>query len=285
MIESCYLCGSKKRSKIHDGVRDDTSIGVWECLECGLVYLDSHKTNDDFYKNGEMHDKRIQMLVGGGATSIDEDAKRRYEFVRSMITGKDICDFGSGYGGFLTLAKEVADSVCGVELESQVAPIYEKEQIPLYTNIEDSHKHFDVITSFHCLEHLADPIRFLKIFKQYVKQGGKIILEVPNANDALLAIYKSKAFADFTYWSAHLYLFTPHTLERLAKLAGLQVEFVKCVQRYPLSNHLYWLSHHKPAGQKIWGGFLDNELLNRAYEQTLASLGASDTLFALLSVE
>lgn len=222
---------------------------------------------------------------GGGNLYVDEDAKRRYEFVRNMIACKSVCDFGSGYGGFLTLAKEVADSVCGVELESQVASIYEKEQIPLYTNIEDSHKSFDVITSFHCLEHLADPIRFLKIFKQHLNQSGKIILEVPNANDALLRIYKSKAFADFTYWSAHLYLFTPHTLDRLAKLAGLQVKFVKCVQRYPLSNHLYWLSHHKPAGHKIWGEFLDNKLLNRAYEQTLASLGVSDTLFALLSVE
>lgn len=285
MIQSCYLCGSDKRSRIHNGVRDDKSIGVWECLECGLVYLDSHKTNEVFYKEGKMHDKRIQMLVGGNLAANDEDAKRRYEFVKNMIACKEICDFGSGYGGFLTLAKEVADSVCGVELESQVAPVYEREQIPLYASIEDTHKNFDVITSFHCLEHLANPIEFLKTFKWHLKKGGKIILEVPNANDALLRIYKSEAFADFTYWSAHLYLFTPHTLEKLAKLAGLKVEFIKCVQRYPLSNHLYWLSHNKPAGHKVWGEFLDNELLKCAYEQTLASLGASDTLFALLSAE
>ncbi|WP_295738889.1 hypothetical protein, partial [uncultured Helicobacter sp.] len=66
MIQSCYLCGSDKRSKIHNGVRDDKGIGVWECLECGLVYLDSHNTYEAFYKEGKMHDERIQMLVGGG---------------------------------------------------------------------------------------------------------------------------------------------------------------------------------------------------------------------------
>ncbi|TLD96618.1 class I SAM-dependent methyltransferase [Helicobacter jaachi] len=199
-----------------------------------------------------------------------------------MIANKDIVDFGSGYGGFLYLAKDVAKSVAGVEIESSVKDVYEERGITLYERISDVQS-VDIITSFHCIEHLPNPIETLREFKAKLHTGGKILIEVPNANDALLTLYKSEAFAHFTYWSAHLYLFTPFTLTHLARRAGLKVEFIKCVQRYPLSNHLYWLAHKKPAGHKVWGNFIDNEALNRAYEDTLAGLGVSDTLLAIFS--
>ncbi|WP_238386831.1 MULTISPECIES: hypothetical protein [unclassified Campylobacter] len=72
-------------------------------------------------------------------------------------------------------------------------------------------------------------------------------------------------------------------MKKLAQKANLRIDFIKCIQRYPLSNTLYWLSNNLPAGQKKWGHFLDNELLQRAYEDTLASLGATDTLIAQFS--
>ncbi|KAA6226001.1 class I SAM-dependent methyltransferase, partial [Campylobacter sp. LR196d] len=46
-----------------------------------------------------------------------------------------------------------------------------------------------------------------------------------------------------------MYLYSPHTLKMLGIKAGLKVEFVKCIQRYPLSNTLYWLYKNLPVGQ------------------------------------
>ncbi|WP_066389196.1 hypothetical protein [Helicobacter himalayensis] len=46
----------------------------------------------------------------------------------------------------------------------------------------------------------------------------------------------------------------------------MRVDFVKGIQRYPLSNTLCWLSFGKPTGQKIWGNFLDNLILQQAYD-------------------
>ncbi|EFP1605537.1 class I SAM-dependent methyltransferase, partial [Campylobacter jejuni] len=45
-------------------------------------------------------------------------------------------------------------------------------------------------------------------------------------------------------------------------------------------NTLYWLNNNLPAGQKYWGSIIDNKNLQNAYEATLASIGATDTLFA-----
>lgn len=119
--------------------------------------------------------------------------------------------------------------------------------------------------------------------KNKLTKGGKIIIEVPNANDALLTIYKNKAFSEFTYWSPHIYLYNTYTLGLLAKKADLKIDFIKCIQRYPLSNTLYWLSNGMPGGHKEWGNFIDNNILQSSYESTLASLGATDTLIAQFS--
>ena len=106
----------------------------------------------------------------------------------------------------------------------------------------------------------------------------------PNADDALLTLYQSKPFSEFTYWSCHLFLYTESTLAKLAEKAGLRINYIKQVQRYNLANHLYWLSKGKPGGHKEWH-FMDSDDLNSAYEKQLASIGGCDTLLGSLSIK
>jgi hypothetical protein len=78
-----------------------------------------------------------------------------------------------------------------------------------------------------------------------------------------------------------LFLFTASTLEMLARQAGLRVVAVQHYQRYPLSNHLYWLSQGKPGGHHRWT-FLDTPELASVYANTLAKQGMTDTLIVHL---
>jgi len=63
---------------------------------------------------------------------------------------------------------------------------------------------------------------------------------------------------------------------------GCNLEFTKYIQRYPLSNHLYWLSNNKPGGHQKWGNFIDSPELTKAYESQLSSMGVTDTVIAQL---
>jgi hypothetical protein len=111
--------------------------------------------------------------------------------------------------------------------------------------------------------------------------GGRIFIEVPNADDALLTLYRNKAFMEFTYWSPHLFLYNPHTLAHLLEKAGIPRERVAIsqFQRFPLSNHLLWLAEGRPGGHTTWS-FLNSPELNEAYGASLARLGRCDTLCA-----
>jgi 2-polyprenyl-3-methyl-5-hydroxy-6-metoxy-1,4-benzoquinol methylase len=74
---------------------------------------------------------------------------------------------------------------------------------------------FDVIMHFFVLEHISDPLNFLKLQIELLKPGGKIIFEIPNAADVIYSVYDIPAFERF-YWSiAHPWYFSEKSLTYL----------------------------------------------------------------------
>ena len=282
---SCYLCKSDKYCKRAGSVRDNSNLDILECGNCGLVYLSSlDHIQDEHYEESGMH--------GDEAPNIDNwlketefDDKRRYDFVKEKITNKNVLDFGCGAGGFLEMAKQSAMSVSGIELERALQSSFQERKLNIFSNLneaQEKNEKYDIITAFHVVEHLQNPKDILMELSQLLEEGGEMIVEVPNSDDALLTLYENKAFQNFTYWSQHLYLFNQKTLSELVKQAGLRLDWIKHVQRYPLSNHLYWLANGKPGGHSKLG-FMNNKILDAEYENELASLGMTDTIIAGIS--
>lgn len=281
MNRQCFLCGSEEYTVIHNGVRHNGDIDVLRCRECGLVRLSDFITNTMFYEKARMRQDEEEESIKEIRVSAEADDERRFKYMSDTISNKTMLDFGCGAGGLLIKARKIAKKVYGVELEENMRYIIKKDGIDCFESIdcipEELKGSIDVITLFHVLEHLENPIEILRHLKSFLSPGGKIIIEVPNADDALLSLYNNKAFADFTYWEAHLFLYTNDTLKKVVEKAGLKPRFVEQIQRYPLSNTLYWLSNNTPGGHKVWST-LSNEYLDDAYGRQLARLGIADTI-------
>lgn len=279
-FSKCYLCGGTKFHTRTGQVRDNNALDILECDECGLVFLsDIEHINNEHYAESGMHGGK-QPNVDMWLKQTEEDDERRFQSLKSRIVNKSLLDFGSGVGGFLNKAKTVANNVAGIELDKAVVQSYKDRDLKLWNKLEDASKtKWDLITSFHVVEHLKEPAHILRQLSQLLKDDGMLIIEVPNSNDVLLTLYNSNEFQKFTYWSQHLYLFNSCTLTELAKQAGLRVHWLKHIQRYPLSNHLYWLSQGKPGGHEKWD-FMNNAQLESSYEAILASSGMTDTIIA-----
>lgn len=280
----CYLCDSKQYSKRDGSVRDNKALEIFECDVCSLVFLSSiSHINEGYYEESNMS-KDINVKQWLSDTHSDD--LRRFNFLKPKIINRDILDFGSGVGGFLLEAQKFANSVTGIELDTKVVDHYKENNINLVSDIDSlQNESYDLITAFHVIEHLKEPIEILDSLLKKLKKGGSLIVEVPNSNDILLTTYENEGFQNFTYWSPHLYLYNDKTFRILfSKLSeNIDIDFIKYIQRYPLSNHLYWLSKNKPGGHKVWGNFLDSEELNKAYTAQLASIGATDTLIAQIT--
>jgi len=250
-----------------------------ECKDCKLVFLNkTHHISNNFYEKSGMHEQ-TNITIKQWLKQSKTDDLRRFKALKNTISGKDILDVGCGAAGFLLIAKEKANSCSGVEPERRIRKYYLKK-IRIFKSLNQVNKKYDVITLFHVLEHLKNPVKILKSLKKISKKNAKIIIEVPNSDDALLSIYKSKPFQNFTYWSNHLYLFNNDTLQKIVQKSGLRILKLLNIQRYPFSNTLYWLLNKKPNGHIKFTQFND-VMLNKKYEALLAQKKATDTIFAV----
>jgi len=276
----CYLCKSKKYSLRPGRVRDAQNLEIRECNKCGLVFLSTDAHIDiKHYENSGMFGSKLPSIDEVlKTTSVDDN--RRFETLKEIIVNKSLLDFGCGSGGFLIKARNLAKNVAGVELEKRVRS-YWLGKLKIYGNLSSIKEKYDVITAFHVIEHLNDPRKTIRELLSILTKSGRLIIEVPSSDDALLTLYKCKSFQKFTYWSHHLYLFNSSTLSKIAKQAGALITGIKQIQRYPLSNHLYWLSNGKPGGHAKWK-FFETDVLHEAYSSALSSLGKCDTILAFL---
>jgi 2-polyprenyl-3-methyl-5-hydroxy-6-metoxy-1,4-benzoquinol methylase len=276
----CYLCGAADFATRPGRVRDNPKLGVLECRQCGLVTLSSlAHIQQGHYEDSGMHGAELPSIESW-LRDCHADDQRRFEMLQHQLVNKRVLDFGSGAGGFVRLAQALVADIAAVEPERRVKE-YWGDRMKIHPDLDSASGGYDLITAFHVVEHLPDPRGMLKTLASKLTPKGRLVIEVPSASDALLTLYDSSPFQHFTYWSQHLFLFSAETLRRVATEAGLRVIGVEQFQRYPLSNHLHWLSRGQPGGHKQWE-FLNSRVLDEAYAAALASVGKCDTLIAYL---
>jgi len=133
---------------------------------------------------------------------------------------------------------------------------------------------------FFVLEHIRDPFDFLQETFQMLKPGGRMIAEIPCANDPLTALYDIPAFEKF-YWSiAHHYYYTPESISYVVEELGYEYRLLP-EQRYDLSNHMIWMQHGTPGGQARYDTIF-SRALNDKYRDDLKNQWQCDTMILII---
>lgn len=276
---------SDERVELLSGkTRDVKNLNVFRDAVSDVIFIDDYYVGDGEYVSGEYRmQAELQTRSMGRAYEDIEDSERRYKSYRQFIAAKDICDFGCGAGSFLKLSQAVAKNVYGVELQQNYMDELNSTGIACYPSLQNIEKPLDVISLFHCLEHLPDPTSTLNSLKASLKKDGEgiLIVEVPNARDFLIGNLKLREFIDFTLWSQHLVLHTRESLRLLLADAGFKNIVIEGVQRYSLANHFHWMSNKKPGGHKSLLSVLQTPELTASYAAALARIDATDTLVAI----
>lgn len=283
-MNTCRLCNGNAITLIHRGTRDRSDIDVLRCNDCGLVFLSKIATDDKFYMDSQM---RVKIDFDKWRENTFVDDNRRFLKYKSAIEEKSILDFGCGNGGFLKLIQMNAQGEnrvkrsIGMDLDVESVHRLNEDGIECYSSLSELPDiKFDIIFMFHVIEHLPDPQTVLQALTDILSDKGVIVIETPNADDALLSIYHCEKFADFTYWSPHIYLYNESTLKKVLTKEGLDIVEILQEQRYPLANHLRWLAKGLPGGGIAEFQELNVQELNDVYTEVLRKQKACDTLLA-----
>ncbi|MFH1772636.1 MAG: class I SAM-dependent methyltransferase [Candidatus Omnitrophota bacterium] len=277
LLISLDICTDDSIYQFYPKVRDRDDISVMRCKKSGVIFLSccdhagiSHYENIREYKDWTPFDQ----------DQVKADDLRRAEEIRNLIRKRKWLDVGCGKGGLLKILSQEPEDSCAVEPQKNLRTRLKEEGFRVYPAIDEvPDENFDFITLFHVFEHMADPVGALKSLHRKLSPAGKIIIEVPHANDFLISTFNLKSFKDFTFFSEHLILHTKKSLHAFLSCAGYSNIRITGCQRYPFSNHLYWILKNGPGGHRKWP-FLQNNLLNTAYASFLRTLSKTDTLIA-----
>ena len=277
-----------------------SSIGAIDIKRLELLHPRTRDSESPVYRDpvtnvivlGDVYGGDAQYRQAGSTLINDElagpeevrDTERRIEAYGRFAEGRNVLDFGCGSGAFLRKINAVAARAVGVELRQSTVAALQREGIQVVSSLTELSEEFNVAYLFHVLEHLEKPLETLENLRgQLQPNSGTLIIEVPSANDLLIRL-RSTSFLDFTFWSQHLVLHTRDSLERLITAAGFEVQLIGGVQRYPVSNHLGWLSRGTPGSHNTWLSMLDSPQLHSIYADRLAAVDATDTLVAVATL-
>ena len=198
------------------------------CQSCGCVQkIIDQKWRfemEKIYKNYSIYHQSggiEQAVFDKDSGQASSRSARLLECLKSQInlpaTGR-ILDVGCGNGGLLRSFARLFPkwSIAGTEYDDRYRKAIENitANSTLYTcPLENIHKTFDLITMLHILEHVLDPVTFLKHARGKLEDGGFLVVDVPdyqqNPVDLLIA--------------DHCTHFTLSTLARALKKAGFAI--------------------------------------------------------------
>jgi 2-polyprenyl-3-methyl-5-hydroxy-6-metoxy-1,4-benzoquinol methylase len=262
-------------------VRDRDDVAVLRDSQTEVIVLSRSDHVSLEYYQGRAEAPGYHVHGADVVTPRLEDNLRRAADLGAYIRNKRWLDFGCGLGGMLDEMAADADWAVGLEPNGERAGIVAAKGhnvVGALAEVEPGS--LDVVTMFHVVEHLKTPGETLAELRACLRPGGTVLIEVPHARDALFTLYDCSAFKRFTFWSEHLVLHTRQSLRVLVEKSGFESVEVTGCQRYPLANHLHWLSEERPGGHDEWR-FLSSPGLHAAYEASLSKIDRTDTLICV----
>jgi 2-polyprenyl-3-methyl-5-hydroxy-6-metoxy-1,4-benzoquinol methylase len=151
------------------------------------------------------------------------------QFVLASVPGEllaaaNVLEIGCGTGYLLSRVKAQCTSVLGIEPGGHSRSGAEEHGVPIVHDFFPSTQvigQFDIVLSYGVLEHIQDPVSFLKSIANAMRHDAFLILAVPDCEPYIQA-------GDISmFWHEHWNYFTGESLRRTLLAAGFELRSLR----------------------------------------------------------
>ncbi len=227
----CPLCGTTGRRDT-EGIDGPDAATVYTCSPaltfrlcdpCGIAYRTIPRHVEDRYDDSYSE----SITAGFRSEGKDRHALRVLRRIaQHMSRTGSLLDIGCADGAFLEKASDQGMQTTGVEKQERSALLARARGLTVHSPAIDNlpqGARFDVITLLDVIEHIPDPLPFLKRLAGMLNPGGVLYLETPN----LGSLYR---YACGRKWMGfilhHDILYSERALSSLLCRAGLRTRAV-----------------------------------------------------------
>jgi hypothetical protein len=221
----CPLCGSPRVNVSTD------QPAFHRCENCTLVFQHPQPRLEDldaYYRRGYRDishdhlrmvnyfrattDYRLAILSGHGTRDKGDT------FHHAIPQSGKALDIGAGAGWWVRALHDRGYDATGIEPHEQYSGVTEGVERATVETYRRPSGGADLVTMFHSLEHLADPVRALLIVEGWLSGlDSRIWIEVPDLNHPLDGDVGRELIVP------HLFVFSAESLARLIFTAGLEL--------------------------------------------------------------
>ncbi len=250
----CPVCGSEKTETVlkypqyfsvfcSNEIIPEYVFEASFCHECSFLFQKSGYFNSEYdklsnsmYSSYEITDQFIDPFPHPESIYFSE-----IEFVSSIIkSDSNVLDIGSNRGDFLYHLKKNFASINILGLEPSKLAFTGVPTIKAFFDESLFSGLFDLITMRHVLEHIPDPVTFLRKVAKIMDKESKLFIEVPNTvND--LTVCNNLFSPD------HVNYFTENSLTNVLIKSG----FTKIKTLNKKGSHLFILAEKNEAQLEI----------------------------------
>jgi len=211
----CPACGNK----VWKLFLNLSEFNLLECKMCGLK-------RKEFEKDFDNEKEDIKKWYDESYFKFFDDSPRqnwlkwqdmKFRLLKRYKKSGNFLDLGCGDGIGVELALRNGFDVWATDIAPSAGEWVKKRfNVPVFIGeVKDapfSHNFFDVIYLHHVLEHIIEPVSFLKDWKQFLKDDGIFVISVPNIRSLYFKLYGKKFHI---FQREHLWYFAPDTLSRI----------------------------------------------------------------------
>jgi SAM-dependent methyltransferase len=219
----CPICEKPGKNPLH---RED-SFQMVRCTACQFIYLNPRPTNESLFRFYQHYLPEEGSSIESWQRMMQPVFERAAHLIQHRIGTGRLLDVGAGFGFFLAEMKGRGWEVMGVEI-SRKGMDYAKKVLGLTVHpgplekIGFPENHFDAVTGFYIIEHLANPMAFLKECHRILKPGGLLLLRYPHTTPIKNLLHLFGIQNRLYDLPAHLSDFSPEIIRRCLGTVGFE---------------------------------------------------------------